>query len=229
VFDSLARVLRLDRHERAHLFTLAEHADPADDRVPDAVPGPVQAVLDGLDPAPARVVNARWDVLAYNRAEAVVMGDYVQRPTRERNIVWLLFCDPGFRARLAGWEEDAANVLAQFRAAMADHVGEPGWRDLVAELTELSADFRRLWARHDVTGPAPRVKQLQHPTAGTLWFETATLLLADRPGARMTVHTPAGDATRAALVELTGAATGPVSAGCRQVACGQGPPTLRES
>jgi hypothetical protein len=41
-----------------------------------------------------------------------------------------------------------------------------------------------------------------HPTAGTLRFETAALLLADRPGARMTVHTPADDATRSALVEL---------------------------
>jgi transcriptional regulator with XRE-family HTH domain len=207
VLDAIARTLRLDRHERAHLFTLAGHADRLPDQVPDAVPGPVQAVLDALDPVPARVVNARWDVLAYNRAEAAVMGDYALRPPQERNIVWLLFCDPGMRERIPAWSDDAAYVLAQFRAAMAEHVGEPAWRRLVEELSERSADFRRMWARHDVTGPAPHVKQLWHPAAGVLRFETATFLLPDRPGARMTVHTPSDDATRSALRALVGGST----------------------
>ena len=204
VYDAIARALRLDRHERAHLFTLAGHADPEHDRVPDTVPGPVQAVLDALDPVPARLVNARWDVLAYNRAEAAVMGDYALRPPQERNIVWLLFCDPQLRERIPAWSDDAGYVLAQLRAAMADHVGEPAWRDLVEVLSERSADFRRMWARHDVTGPATRVKQLRHPEVGLLRFETATLLLPDIPGARMTVHTPIDDATWSALRALVG-------------------------
>jgi len=87
VFDALARALLLDRHERAHLFALAGYADRGGDQVPDAVPPAVRAVLDGLDPVPARVVNARWDVLGYNRAEAAVMGDYALRPPEERNIL----------------------------------------------------------------------------------------------------------------------------------------------
>jgi transcriptional regulator with XRE-family HTH domain len=204
VLDAVARTLRLDRHERAHLFTLAGHADRLPDQVPDVVPGPVQAVLDALDPVPARVVSARWDVLAYNRAEAAVMGDYALRPPQERNIVWLLFCDPGMRERVPAWTDDAAYVLAQFRAAMAEHVGEPAWRRLLEELSERSADFRRMWERHDVAGPAPHVKRLWHPRVGELRFETATLLLPDPPGARMTVHTPSDDATRAALSTLLG-------------------------
>jgi transcriptional regulator with XRE-family HTH domain len=202
VFDALARALLLDRHERAHLFTLAGHADPVDAPVPAAVPDPVRAMLDALDPTPARVTNSRWDVLAYNRAEAAVMGDYALRPPEQRNIVWLLFCDAQLRERLAGWADDAGYVVAQLRASMADHLGEPAWRDLVAELSARSPDFARMWARHDVTGPALRVKQLVHPTAGLLRLETASLVLADRPGTRMTVHTPADDATRAALRAL---------------------------
>jgi transcriptional regulator with XRE-family HTH domain len=202
VFDALARALRLDRHERAHLFALAGHADHVGVHEPDAVPAPVREVLDGLDPVPARVVSTRWDVLAYNRAEAAVMGDYALRPPEERNILWLLFCDPVLRERIPAWEDDAAYVLALFRAAMADHVGEPAWRDLVSTLSGRSEDFRRMWARHDVTGPAPRVKRIRHPEAGLLRFGLATLLVADLPGARMTVHTPSDDATRAALATL---------------------------
>lgn len=202
VFHALARALLLDRHERAHLFTLAGHADSAGAPVPDAVPGPVRAMLDALDPTPARVTNARWDVLAYNRAEAEVMGDYALRPPEERNIIWLLFCDAQLRERLACWADDAGYMIALLRAGMADHVGEPAWQDLVATLSERSPDFARMWARHDVTGPALRIKEIAHPTAGPLRLETASLLLADRPGLRMTVHTPADDATRTALRAL---------------------------
>jgi len=216
VFDALARALLLDRHERAHLFALAGYADRGGDQVPDAVPPAVRAVLDGLDPVPARVVNARWDVLGYNRAEAAVMGDYALRPPEERNILWLLFCEPEMRERIPAWREDAAYVLALFRASMAEHVGEPAWRDLVASLSERSPDFRRMWGRHDVAGAGPRVKQLRHPVAGLLNFETATLLLADRPGARLTVHTPSDEATRAALSALvTDVADRERDPGCR--------------
>jgi transcriptional regulator with XRE-family HTH domain len=209
VFEALARALLLDRHERAHLFALAGYADHGIAHAPDAVAAPVRAVLDGLDPMPARVVNARWDVLGYNRAEAAVMGDYALRPPEERNILWLLFCDPRMRELIPAWADDAAHVLAQFRASMAEHVGEPAWRDLVATLSERSADFRRMWQRHDVAGAAPRVKRLCHPVAGVLHFETATLLLADRPGARLSVHTPSDDATRAALSALVAGAAEP--------------------
>ena len=202
VIDAVVRILRLDRHERAHVFTLAGLADPEQPPDTEAVSDPVRRALNQLAPFPARVINARWDVLAYNPAEAAVMGDYADHPPAERNVLWLLFTEPRWRSLLLDWENHAAYLVALFRAAMAEHVQEAAWRDLAAGLRRRSPDFDRMWARHDVAGSEPRVKRFRHPVAGALRMRSASLWLSDRPGARMVIHTPDDAATHAALAAL---------------------------
>jgi len=202
VIDAVARTLRLDRHERAHVFTLAALPDPALPPDIEEVSEPVRLALDQLDPFPARVINGRWDVLAYNRAEAAVMGDYAAHPPGERNVLWLMFTDPGWRKILRDWESHAAHLIALFRATIGDHIGEPAWQDLVDRLSGRSPEFARMWARHDVTGAIPRVKLFDHPEAGRLQMRSASLWLSDRPGARMVIHTPDDAETRAALARM---------------------------
>jgi transcriptional regulator with XRE-family HTH domain len=203
VLDSVSRVLRLDADERAHLFTLAGANDPAATTAPEPVSAALQAVLTSLEPLPARIVSDRWDVLAYNRPESALMGDYAELPERERNIMWLLFTQPAWRRMLLDWENDAPRVVAQFRAAMAAHVGEPAWTGIARDLSERSTEFAELWERHDVASPSTRIKRYLHPTAGLLALESSTLYLSERPGARMTIYTPVDDATRAGLEKLT--------------------------
>lgn len=202
VIDAVARTLRLDRHERGHVFTLAGVPDPSLPPDNEEISEPVRLALDQLDPFPARVINARWDVLAYNRAEAAMMGDYARHPPAERNVLWLLFTDPGWRKILQDWEEHAAHLIALFRAGMADHVTEPAWRDLVVRLKERSPEFTRMWARNEVTGAEPRIKRFDHPEAGTLRMRSASLWLSDRPGVRMVIHTPDDTETRESLAHL---------------------------
>src|SRR3954463_14595181 len=57
VLAAIARTLRLDRFERAHLFTLAGVADPDLPDEPDGIDPVVHAVLDQLQPYPAHVVT----------------------------------------------------------------------------------------------------------------------------------------------------------------------------
>ena len=96
---SISRALRLSDDERAYLRHLA---DPE----PGLRPGPGDEVRPGvlhlierLNDTPALVCNARYDVLAWNRMAAALLGDFSALPAAERNIVWRFFTDPAARAR----------------------------------------------------------------------------------------------------------------------------------
>jgi transcriptional regulator with XRE-family HTH domain len=198
VLAAVARTLRLDRFERAHLFALAAVPDPDLPTEPEDVPASVRALLAQLDPLPAHVATARYDVLAWNDGYAAVMGDLSTLPCDRRNALLLLFFEPAWRAMLLDRPRDLGHLVAQFRANMASHVGEPAWTSLVAEL-EASEEFRELWARHEVGGPATKRKRYLHPVGGLIELESTSLWLADQPGARLVVGVPVDEAAREAL------------------------------
>jgi transcriptional regulator with XRE-family HTH domain len=87
VIDSLARALRMDPSERAHLFTLAGLAMPAENPGHQDVDETLRRLVATLDPNPAYVVNPWWDLLAYNDAYAALLGGLDHRPRSERNIL----------------------------------------------------------------------------------------------------------------------------------------------
>jgi transcriptional regulator with XRE-family HTH domain len=202
VLEAIARALRLDAAETAHLDTLAG----IDARPPPAqlgtLPAAVQAMLDELDPCPAYVLNSRYDVLAWNRAEATFVGDFGLLPWADRNMLWLLFTDPVWRTLLVDWPHDVAWVVAQFRAAMAKHVGEPHWIELVDRLRGASDDFARLWERHDVASSHSRTKRYLHPRVGLVTLDSLSLRLAEAPDCRVVVCIPADAGSRAAIERI---------------------------
>ena len=142
VLEAVTRTLRLDDSERSHLFTLAGVPDTTS-RVVEICEPAVRELVDALDPYPAFVVSPRYDILAWNRAEAALKGDYSSLPARYRNVLWLLFTQPAWRELLVD-QQDVAYVVARFRAAMAEHMGEPAWVDLVQELCSASPAFAEL-------------------------------------------------------------------------------------
>jgi transcriptional regulator with XRE-family HTH domain len=202
VVEAIARTLVLDAHERAHLFTLAGLADGtiADDC--QAVGPAVQLVLDQLEPYPAVVVNGRTDLLAYNRVWASTFPHVEGLPPEDRNVLWLLFTDAPWRKAVVDWEDTAARLVAQYRAAMAEHVAEPAWKALVSRLHRASPEFTSMWERHDVRGPENRVKRVLHPTAGLLHLDYTYLWLGQRLGTRVVAYTPADRQTRVRLERL---------------------------
>ena len=68
VLEAVARTLMFDNHERAHVMTLAGLGEFETARECQGLPPTMQLLLDQLDPYPATVLNARHDVLAFNRA-----------------------------------------------------------------------------------------------------------------------------------------------------------------
>ena len=73
---------------------------------------------------------------------------------------------------------------------MAEHVGEPAWKGLVARLRAVSPEFADLWARHDVQGVENKSKRFRNPLVGMLKLDATNTWLAPRVGTRLQVYTP---------------------------------------
>ncbi len=202
VLAAVARTLLLDTHERAHLFTLAGAPQPAEDADAQAVTPEVRSILDKLDPFPAFVSNGRYDLLAYNRAYRVLVGDLDALPAQERNSLWLMFAKETTSRCFVDRDEARARMVAQLRAAMAEHVADPVWKCLVRRLQQESPAFAELWARHDVAQPENARKRILHRELGLLQFTHTHSWLAARAGLRLVMYVPADEATSDALEQF---------------------------
>jgi transcriptional regulator with XRE-family HTH domain len=202
VLEALARTLLLDPHERTHLFTLA--GVPAPGRVAESqvISPELRAVLDQLHPYPAFVTNGRYDLLAYNRAYTVLIGDLDALPYEERNTLWIMFTKKSTARCFVDGDQAKPRMVAQLRAAMAEHIADPAWKCLVKRLQHTSAEFRELWSRHEVAEPENARKRLLHRDLGLLQFNYLNTWLAPRAGLRLVSYLPADDATRDAIKEF---------------------------
>src|SRR5205809_154516 len=108
VLGALARALRLDEAERAHLFDLARAArttTPARRRpMKQRVRPSVQRVLDAMIGAPAYVRNGRGDVLAANRLGYALYSEMYIDPARPANTARFVFIDPRAPKFFLDWE-----------------------------------------------------------------------------------------------------------------------------
>jgi transcriptional regulator with XRE-family HTH domain len=202
VLDAVARTLLLDPHERDHLFRLADAPDGSGKADCTSLPPTTQVLLDKLDPFPACVRNARYDILGYNQAFDLLMGPLAEVPFEDRNSMWRIFTVPSCRAATLDWEEGTRRMVAEYRAAMAEHVAEPAWKCLVNRLTKVSPEFTDLWERHEVAIPENLTKRYLHPEVGLLKLNYTHLWLGQRLGTRMTTYSPADDQTADRLREL---------------------------
>jgi transcriptional regulator with XRE-family HTH domain len=202
VLEAISRTLRLDRLERNHLYTLAGIALGPATVDCGALPASVQRMLDQVAPYPAQVLNSRYDVLAFNKAYSKVILDMPSIPLDERNLLWLSFVSDEWQCSFTDAETIKLHMVAGYRAALADHIGEPEWQDLTDRLLASSPLFAELWERYDVAAPNARIKLLDHPKAGLLRMEPVNLWLHQLGQIRATVYTPVDDETAAKLDRL---------------------------
>jgi transcriptional regulator with XRE-family HTH domain len=199
VLGAIAGTLRLDPYERTHLFTLAGVSAPTKQPDCTAVPAGMQAVLRKLEPFPATVQNARYDILAWNRSYDELMGGVSDLPFEDRNSLLILFTNTEFRRRALTWAESAPQMVAQFRASLAEHLTEPCWKALLKRLKHESPEFARMWQAHEVRPARNHTKTFRHPQAGVLRFDYTNLWTGQRSGLRMTTYAPADEETEQRL------------------------------
>jgi len=191
VLERLVQTLRLDAHERIHLFLLAQQqAPPALVQESEIVSPVLQHFLDQFGTRPAFVSGRRWDVLAWNDAGCAIFGDFRLKTGRERNTIWGVFTNPLSRQYIVNWEEDARWLLAQFRSSCGRHPEDPQLTELIHDLMLSSPEFRAWWPDHEVQSGQEGRKTLNHPQMGYLQFERLTFQVFDTPDLKVTVYTP---------------------------------------
>jgi transcriptional regulator with XRE-family HTH domain len=197
VLDAISRTLQFDAHEHSHLFTLAgvPTATITNQCLEEQCPT-AQALIDQLEPFPAAVLNDRLDLLAFNRTFASFFdGELEGIPIQERNCLWLAFTNRSWRRTIVDWDETVGNMVAEYRAAMAEHLDDPDWKTLVDRLHRVAPEFTAFWERHDVQLVESRMKRARHPRVGLLSLMYTHLWLGQRLGTRITAFTPADERT----------------------------------
>jgi transcriptional regulator with XRE-family HTH domain len=184
MLTALARALRLTDAERDHLFHLAGEEPPRPGGSADSVRPGLLMILDRLHDLPASVLSDWGQMLAQNRMAIALTGDHVGT-----NIVRRWFLEPGAR-RLAppeNHEQHARAHVAGLRAVTTARPDDPGPAALLAELRRGSAEFRALWAEHDVVVRRPSPKRFVHPVVGVLDLD-CEVLLSDGRSQQLVVH-----------------------------------------
>jgi transcriptional regulator with XRE-family HTH domain len=200
VLESLARALLLGDVDRAHLFTLAGQALPAERSRHPEVSDTVRRLLDVLRPNPAYVVNDWWDLLAFNDAyDLLAGGDLAARPAGERNILWLMFSDERLRAVFADWATEARQLTGQLRSQAARHPNDPRGAELVEVLRATGRPFTDFWDEQHVERFHPSRKRFVHPQLGFLTLDYVKFAAADAEHQHLLVLLPADKETKASL------------------------------
>ncbi len=192
VLERIACALMLTDVEREHLFLLGLGRPPEIRyRASEGVTPRLQRVLDALEFSPAIVKTATWDIVAWNRAAAVMLTDYAALPPERRNVLRLIFLDPRARAAQVDWDGVARFVVAAFRADAARAGATEAVQVLVDELSRLSPEFAAMWRDNDVRGYGEGIKHIHHPIAGPITFEYSAFAVDGRPDLGMVVYNPA--------------------------------------
>ena len=193
VLERIAGALMLTDVEREHLFLVGLGRPPTVRfRKNEGVSPRLQRVLDALDPVPALIRTATWDVVAWNKAATVMLMDYGLLPPEDRNILRCIFLDPRFRAAQYDWEGVARFVLGAFRVDAARAGAAAEVEPLVAELSRRSPEFAAMWRENEVRGGhGDQVKRIRHPVLGPLAFEYSVFAVDGRTDLGMVVYNPA--------------------------------------
>ncbi|WP_416968708.1 helix-turn-helix transcriptional regulator [Streptomyces sp. 4F14] len=199
VLDAVARTLRLDDDERTYLFDLAKAAQPGPAtrrrRKAVDVPPRIQWLLDSMTLSAAYVTNSRLDIVAANALTRALFSPLYASPTTDRrgrpNFARFWFLDDTSRDFADDWEGGAATTAALLRAEAGRYPDDKALRELVGELSTVSAEFRTQWATHRVRVHHGGVKRLHHPEVGLLelTYQPLDLPISARETHSLTIYT----------------------------------------
>jgi transcriptional regulator with XRE-family HTH domain len=196
VFDGIAKALRLDDAERAHLLDLLRTAGaPAQTRkrqrrpAPDRIRPTIQRLVDAMPTVPAVILNGRLDVLAHNALGRALFTPFYDTDKPVNN-ARLVFLDPRAATVFRDWETVANDTVALLRAEAGRDPFDRQLSDLVGELSTRSEDFRVRWAAHDVRIHNSGLKRLHHPVVGDLDLPFESLPLNAGASANLVTYLP---------------------------------------
>ncbi|HEX3983872.1 MAG TPA: helix-turn-helix transcriptional regulator, partial [Acidisoma sp.] len=112
VLDRIASGMMLTEPEREHLFMLGLGRPPEPRyKAAEGITPRLQRILDSFEVVPAIIKTAVWDVIAWNRAAALLLTDYSKLSLSQRNIPRLIFSQRTRNGRHEDWESVARSVV----------------------------------------------------------------------------------------------------------------------
>jgi transcriptional regulator with XRE-family HTH domain len=208
VLEAISRVLELDEAEHTHLLDLvragARRGPTAVRRRPGGpAPRPsLQWMVDAMTDAGAFVVGPFLDVVAMNHLARAIYSPMLEGAREERpNFARFAFLDPASRDLYPDWEGAARVAVAQLRLAAGRHPRSRALSGLVGDLATRSAEFRTMWAAHEVRLHFAGTKHFAHPAVGPLELSYHSVELPSDPGHALTIYnavpgSPSADALR---------------------------------
>lgn len=191
VLDCISRALHLNKIEREHLFLigLGRSPDTRSGSRPKIVPR-LQAILDRLNPCPALIKSAGWDVLAWNEAWLSFVPEFPTYSYNQRNMLRFCFLNPHARLLFHDWESFASYAVAVFRSESARAGALASENTLIKELLQRSSEFQAIWSANHLGATSGALKKLRHPTLGTLEFESSSFSVDARQDLLLVVSNP---------------------------------------
>ncbi|TDC16458.1 helix-turn-helix transcriptional regulator [Kribbella albertanoniae] len=198
VLEAVARALRLDEAERAHLLHLAQAAEGSDTLARPRTRSSkqwtlhpsLQWTLDAVTAGPAWVANGRLDVLAANPLARAFYSDlYRSCTTKPPNMARFQFLDPAARHFYPDWDHVADLTVDLLRSEAGRNPHDKDLHDLVGELSTRCDDFRTRWGAHNVTRHGTGTKRFHHPVVGELTLSWEALAMTSASGLTLTVYT----------------------------------------
>ena len=191
MLGALARALRLTSDERDYLFLLAGHTAPPASAAP-YVPPALLRVLDRLDDTPALILSSVGETLVQNRMAAALLGDHSGYTGLARSDIYRWFTDPAARRRYPADDHGRQSraQVANLRAAYATAGPQSRAGEIVRALQQESAEFARLWERHEVARRFADHKILLHPELGEIEVDCQVLFTEDQSHALLVLTAP---------------------------------------
>lgn len=197
ILQAIARALRLDAAERAHMLHLAEASDgtavmlrPRRSSTRPWTPRPsLHWVLDTITGGPAIIRNGRMDLLAANSlGRAMHSSLYERTAAGVPNFARYTFLDDDSHNFYPHWDSAADICVAILRTEAGRDPHDRRLQDLVGELSTLSQEFRRRWNSHEVRLHGAGSKLFHHSVVGELDLAYESVDMISDPGLTMTIY-----------------------------------------
>ena len=179
---AIAQGLHLSLDERDHLFRLAGHEPPPRRSGDDHIAPGLARIFDRLGDTAAEIVTELGETLRQTPLAIALTGDASGFAGEARSLGYRWFTDPSARDRYAPSEhEHLSRMFASGLRELAARRG-PGSRAarIADDLLGRSAEFRRIWERHEVGVRPDEVKRFVHPEVGLLELHCQRLVDPDR-------------------------------------------------
>jgi hypothetical protein len=188
--ENVARALRLDAAEYAHLFSLAGHAAPPRESGAGDIPPAIAQLIGDLADRPAFVKDSHWDILTWNAACTHVFGDFNAIPLAQRNSLWLAFANTSFRRSMVDWEVYARRIVGRFRADYAKSAKDVRMAELIAALERESPEFRQVWSEYSVFDRDSGTRNINVKSIGPTRFHYTVLAIEGSRGLKLVLYSP---------------------------------------